>query len=363
VAAQPASPANGTQLSFYKQPVTLVVANAKTSTIGGAVIDHIEVAIDDAFTTVVQTKDATQDNAGETRVTLAPLNDASTYFWRVRASAGTTIGPLSRTAKFAIGPKVTIQAPFPIEPAESSFQNKRPTLTVSNAVRAGPVGRLDYRFEIGTDSTFSGTVVAGSVSEGDRRTSFTLSVDLASGTIFYWRVQVRDAETGVRSPYATPRTFVTVAPEDGRFLYRLVLDTPASCHLPPGFGSPSDEYAYDGELTVSGGQLRFQQPQPGTYQHNLMVDIMRIGDQISGTIGTGSFGLVTFATARATNGVEIGLWSRRSTVDGALFSGRAVFPSQLTATFDADVRIWNSFGDGGGLCAGSGFIWLLTPIN
>ena len=253
VTARPASPANGIRISSYMQPVTLVVTNAKTSTIGSTVTDHVEVATDEAFTNVVQTQDVIQDGTGETKVTLAPLNDSTMYFWRVRSSAGTTVGPFSAISTFAI---------------------------------------------------------AG----------------------------------------------------DGRFPSRLVLHTPAACHGSPVFGSPSDEYAFDGELTVSGGQLRFQQPQPGTYQHTLVVAIIRVGDRISGTIGTGDH---AFGTASATNGFEIGLWTRTNTYDAAVFSGGVSSPSQqLTATFDANVAIWNQFGDGGASCAsGTGFSWVLTPID
>jgi hypothetical protein len=108
--------------------------------------------------------------------------------------------------------------------------------------------------------------------------------------------------------------------------------------------------------------MRFQQPQPGTYQHNLVVAVTRVGDQISGTIGTGPRGN-GLGTAFATNWFEIGLWSATNTDDAAVFSGGVTASQQLTAMFDAAVSIWNQFGDGGGMCASSGFRWVLTPID
>jgi hypothetical protein len=216
---------------------------------------------------------------------------------------------------------------------------------------------LVSRFEISTDNTFTLSTDA-TVEEAPSRTSFTPALDLAPGKVFYWRARASDTATGATGPYSDVRTFATIAPDMGRFPNQLVLRTPSNC-VPPGLGP--ETYVFDGDLTVSGDRLHFEQPPSLTY-HSLVVDITRRGDQLSGTIGTGQLtGGNLHGTARATNGFEVGLWGDPSTYLAAPFESHLSFPAQqLTAGFSAAIRVWNNFGDGGSGCRSGGFTWLLS---
>jgi hypothetical protein len=68
--AQPVSPANGTQIGFYKQPVVLAIANATTSTGATPVLNHVDIGTNAAFANVMQSRDLPQDGSSRTTFTL-----------------------------------------------------------------------------------------------------------------------------------------------------------------------------------------------------------------------------------------------------------------------------------------------------
>ena len=361
VVGRPMQPPNGAQISFYRQPVTLMLSNATTSAPGTPISHHVEVAVDDTFATIVQTKNVTQDGSGPTTVTLSSLNDSTTYFWRVRTTAGTSVGPFSSVFRFAIGPRVVLQTPALVAPPANSVQPKRPTFIVSNAGRTGPAGRLQYRFEIASDVSFNSPLAAGIVPEDPERTSFALTSDLPAMAVLYWRVQARDPESSVASEYAPSQAFAVIGPDDGVYPYELLLTVPPSC-VYRYLGNESGQYPFSGTLRVSGPHVTFEQLRPGAYEQNLTVDLARTGDRLSGSIGTSTFGS-GLGTASTTNGFEVGLWADASTGLPAQFDALATFGAdQLRAAFDATVAVWTfPFGDGGGRCTARGFQWSLRP--
>jgi hypothetical protein len=287
--ARPVFPTDGTQISYYGQPVTLRVTNG-VATGATAVTDTFEVATDPAFTGgQMATKQVSQGANGQTSVTLDQLAASKDYYWRVRSSGGDNPGAVSSIFKFTIGPLLVIQPPLPVQPLSGSFPHKRPTLTVTNAARTGPPATLTYRFDMATDPGFNVLVAGGTVPEGSTQTSFTPVSDLASGATFYWRVLATDTTTGVASGYSAPQGFTTVNPDEGTFRYILTLHLVSANKCSGWTGYPVDPYpgkladiAFDAALVVSGDHLRYAVSDP--IGRSLVLDIERTGSHLSGTL-------------------------------------------------------------------------------
>lgn len=225
VAGRPLSPASSATYSFYDQPVTLGI-HAGTST-GGAPTLRLEVATDDAFTSMVFTK-TVPDTSGRIVVTLDRLKSAS-YFWRVVTIApdGTTL--MSPVSIFTIGPELLIEAPTPLQPSGDALVHKRPTFVVANSARTGPATPLTYHVDVATDAGFAHLVESGDAPEADAQTSITPNADLKSGVRYYWRARAIAAALGVMGPYSAARPVTTVFPDDGDFRYTLHLYAPDYC--------------------------------------------------------------------------------------------------------------------------------------
>jgi hypothetical protein len=345
---RPVSPASGTQFSYYSQPITLVVANG-VATGGASPITAVEVATDAAFTAGVTTHAVATGANSQPTITLDHLAPATTYYWRVKTTAGDNPGVYSSPASFSIGPLLVIQPPVPVQPLAGSFAHKRPTFTVTNAVRTGPAATLTYRFEVATDPAMSATVASKTAPEGPSQTSFTPSSDLVSGATYYWRAQATDAATAVVSGYSATQAFATVAPDDGTFPYTFVVRVPDHCEY---YTSLHPVIPVDGALVVSGDRLRFSVP---TFDmlpalEPLALDVARAGRQLSGTVGG------TWLCGRP---CEVSLSKTATLRDRAVFSGSADSDGRLSGTFDGylwagnNIYTWVE-------CAAS-FTWTLTP--
>jgi len=281
VTAQPVAPANGAQVPFYKQPVILIISNGTASTAGVSVTNQIDVATDDAFSNIVQVKDVPQDASGQTKIPVEQLSGSTTYFWRVRTTASTTVGPFSSVFRFVVGPKVTIQAPQPVRPLQGAVEGARPTFVVANAQHAGPVGGILYHFDVATDPAFGSIVANGTVTEAQSQTSFTPSDDLQSGVTFYWRAQALDASTGVMSSYTATSSFRTpfmVVPGP----YRMSL-SPVAGGCGPVEAYPRT-YTFDGTLDLIGSRFKFTTSRPVPIQpvNPMVLDVTRTGDSLVG---------------------------------------------------------------------------------
>jgi hypothetical protein len=203
------SPAAGASIRNVDQPVTLVVANA-VLTQGAAATYTFEVAIDAGFATKVFSKTGVPAGAsGQTNLTIDKIAAGTDYYWRARAEGGGTTGPFTSARKFTIGPAIVIDTATLVSPIGGAGTAARPTFTVTNATRTGPIGALTYKFEIATTSAFNPVLVTGTVNEGSSRTSFTPSTDLPAETTLFWRTTVSDAANGVSGPTTLPATFVT----------------------------------------------------------------------------------------------------------------------------------------------------------
>jgi hypothetical protein len=205
----PVAPGNGTTIAPTAQPVRLSVENATSTAPGSPVVYTFEVATDAGFASKVVTRDVPQA-PGQTSTTLDPLPAGQRYFWRARATSGDVTGEPSPTTSFTIAPIVTVEAPVPVAPINGAIvAGTMPTLTVTNAVRSGPVGLVIYRFEIATDAAFTAIVASGAASEGDTRTSFTPATDLAYLTTYYWRARAMDTAHDVKGPPSGAARFST----------------------------------------------------------------------------------------------------------------------------------------------------------
>lgn len=202
------SPANGASFKNVEQPVTLTITNAQVSSTD-AVTYTFEVATDVAFNSKVVSQDVAQGSGSTTSLKLGTLPAGADYYWRTRTSAGGTVGVAATPLKFTIGPAVTIQAPVPVSPVGSTGLSPRPTFTVTNAVRTGPVTAMSYRFEVSKANTFTTIAASATVAEQTTRTAWTPTSDLEGGTTYYWRVQAIDAASGVTSAYSTTATGAT----------------------------------------------------------------------------------------------------------------------------------------------------------
>jgi hypothetical protein len=87
-------------------------------------------------------------------VTLARLNATTTYYWRVKTTAGDNPSIVSATSTFTIGP-LRDSGAHARDAGRRPFPHKRPVFTVANAARTGPPATLTYGFEIASDADFN----------------------------------------------------------------------------------------------------------------------------------------------------------------------------------------------------------------
>jgi hypothetical protein len=338
--ARPVSPAGGTQISYYSQPITLIVGNG-VATGSASPITTVEVATDAAFTATVATQSVSPGANGQLTITLGHLNPVTTYYWRVKTAAGDNPGVYSSSASFSIGPLLVIQPPTPVQPLADSFPHKRPTFTVTNAVRTGPAATLMYRFEVAADAAFGNIVATGIVPEGGRETSFTPTVDLVPGSSYVWRAEASDTAKAVTSGYSAPQPFTTVNPDDGSYRYTLVLYLPPACYI--GHPFRSTHYDFDNALVVSGENLRFVVSNDASFPgHPLDLEIARTGNHLAGTIGGGAgWGFVLISAFGAVAGSADSNGHFTGTLDGEVTEDTPALQEHI--------------------CAAPGLTWTLTP--
>jgi hypothetical protein len=218
-----ATPSDGAQIQFGSQPITLTVTNGVTT--GSTPLTYtFEVASDNGFGTIVQTKGNVTQGSGQTSVALDKLSGGKTYYWRARTNAGSAVGPNSRTRSIVIGPEVVLQAPVLSDPAPNATVGTSPVLTVNNVQRSGPVGQVVYTFQISESSDFSGLVYSGTSAERTDLpvTSHSVGAQLDTKT-YFWRAQASDPSSGATSPFSNVSPF-NVQPFDMR--NALIWDNP-----------------------------------------------------------------------------------------------------------------------------------------
>jgi hypothetical protein len=198
-APTPSTPTDGQAFKYAEQPVTLVVKNAVTT--GAAPTYTFQVAGDAAFGSLVFNQENIAQGAGATTsVALSKLAGAKTYFWRARATSGTTVGLFSAARSFNVGPEVVLQAPVLASPGSGAAVSGTISLVTNNVQRSGPVTAITYRFDLSNTTAFSPALASAIIPEQQgASTSWSPNVTLGAGT-YYWRVQAFDNASGVSSP-------------------------------------------------------------------------------------------------------------------------------------------------------------------
>jgi len=201
-----ANPLNGTSYRFRDQPVTLTISNAIRT--GDAPVSYVvEVASDPNFANKVFTKDKVEEGPDSTSLQIGSLPGGGTYFWHWKAVIDGVTGQPSPTQQFTVGQQVTIATPQISDPQSGgTASGVRPSFTTNNAAVSGPVGKILYEFQVSTSSSFSPMLASDTVEEQPNRTSWTPSVDLPEGALF-WRVRALDPANAEASAFTGSAPF------------------------------------------------------------------------------------------------------------------------------------------------------------
>src|SRR6476660_908751 len=180
-----ANPGNGASYRFRDQPVTLTITNAIRT--GDAPVSYVvEVASDPNFGTKVFSKDNVPETSGSTSLQIGNLAGGGTYYWHWKAVIDGVTGQPSPTQQFTVGQQVTIGPPQISDTTSGgTASGVRPSFTTNNASTSGPVGKISYEFQVSSASSFSPLLASDTVDEQPRQTSWTPSVDLPEGALFW----------------------------------------------------------------------------------------------------------------------------------------------------------------------------------
>jgi hypothetical protein len=204
-------PTAGIRISVEKQPVTLLIENAGSN--GPRPLSYsFDIATDTAFSNVVFSRQGVAPGeAGRTSLRMSDaLATGRTYYWRVRAQDGANIGPYATPAAFTIFTPIVIEVPGLSAPApNSTVASLRPTFTIANAPRSGPVGAINYLIELADSDSFANKVAAWNAAEAPNTTSTPSPLDLGYGKVYYWHVRAYDPTTV--GPWSNTQAFQTLA--------------------------------------------------------------------------------------------------------------------------------------------------------
>ena len=207
-------PIPGSRISTDRQPVTLLVENAGSTGVRPLTYSF-DIAIDAAFNNKVFSREGiAQGDAGRTSLRLSDaLASGRTYYWRARAQDGANTGPYAAPVAFDVFTPIVIDVPGLMSPApNTTVLNLRPTFTISDAPRSGPVGAITYLIEVADGDAFTNKAATWTAAETPNQTVLTSPVDLISGKVYYWHVRAYDPTT--LGPWSPTQAFqmVTVAP-------------------------------------------------------------------------------------------------------------------------------------------------------
>jgi hypothetical protein len=223
-------PIPGTRISVDKQPVTLLIENAGSNGVRPLTYSF-DIATDAAFNSKVFSRDAiAPGDGGRTSLRLSDaLATGHTYYWRARAQDGANTGPYANAAAFDVFTPIVIDVPGLTSPApNSTVLSLRPTFTLANSPRSGPVGAITYLLELADSDSFANKVATWTAAETPNHTVLISPVDLTSGKVYYWHARAYDPTTV--GPWSATQAFQTV-----------VVAPPVSNPSPsPGGPAPND---------------------------------------------------------------------------------------------------------------------------
>ncbi|MCU1385689.1 MAG: hypothetical protein JWL71_4386 [Acidobacteria bacterium] len=204
-------PSSGTKISVEKQPVTLLVENAGSN--GPRPLNYsFDIATDTGFANLVFSREGIpQGDGGRTSLRMTDtLATGHTYYWRVRAQDGANTGAYATPAAFTIFTPIVIDVPGLSAPApNATVLTLRPTFTIANSARSGPVGGINYLIELADSDSFANKVATWSVAETSNATTTPSPADLSYGKIYYWHVRAYDPTTV--GPWSNTQAFQMLA--------------------------------------------------------------------------------------------------------------------------------------------------------
>jgi hypothetical protein len=322
----------------------------------------VEVAADAAFATVVSSKPVAAGPNGRSSVTLDKLTASTTFYWRIRTTAGTDSSVVSTSSSFRIGAQEAIGSPTAVQPLANSLPHKRSTFTVKNVVRTGVSTSLSYRFEIGTDAGFANVVASGTVAEGADVTTFVPGADLVPGSTYFWKARASDPSTGVSGDYSASQPFTVAFPDDGSYRYELVIRQPAWCNdhstaPPPGYVyftyflsyAVGGDFSYDGMLVIAGDTMRYVFSDDrgfGRFAPPGQFELSRTASAVAGN--TTACAAFDFRYLRCVDGMLKGATENRGRFDGTLAGAVTLIRDGIP-------------GVGAAYCATPNFAWTLLP--
>jgi hypothetical protein len=133
---------------------------------------------------------------------------------RMPFTGETCLGPVSGTEVMrrpqpAAVP--TINEPSPVSPSPNQIlSGVRTRFVVANASHSGPVGALDYTFEVATDEGFTNKFGSWNVHEQPNQTSLDLPQDFSYASVYFWHVRAYDGAT--TSPWSRTLALATPNP-------------------------------------------------------------------------------------------------------------------------------------------------------
>jgi hypothetical protein len=210
--AVPLSPPNNATIAASDLPVPFLVRHASAA--GDSVIlVTLEVASDLGFSQKVVSYNVPQAAGGQTAINVFLSSQFTTYYWRVRAGSGETIGSFSDAFVFTVGPRADAEprlfadAPTLLQPADGSLLGQGPLLVVRRAAHTGNPGSnlTFYEFLISTDLV-RWTVGCRATEYGPADT-MSCSVGWLSPGVYYWR-----AQTVIGRRFSDPVGGLTSAP-------------------------------------------------------------------------------------------------------------------------------------------------------
>lgn len=210
IAGRAEAPANGAQVRWAEQPITLRIRNGVTT--GSSAITYtFQVATDAAFSRIVATREnVAQGASGTTSTTVSGLDGPQTYYWRAQANISAGSGPNSATWSFTVGPRVVLGTPSLASPINGQRAASPLALSIANITREGPAGSIRYEVNVASDAGFGNILFSGSGAEtpGSTTTVTAAVSGLVDGTAYYWRARAVDAQNGITTPYSATGNFV-----------------------------------------------------------------------------------------------------------------------------------------------------------
>ena len=194
---------------------TLEVA-ASSNALDLATAYHLQVFSDEGMQNLVAEKlNLARNNGGVSAWSLpVSLLDNTHYFWRVRASDGTTFSSWSVGRFFVNTGNDAPSVPLIAAPADgTSVALDMPTLSVMNSTDPES-DAVSYGFEVFSDSLLTQrvAVVADVAAGAGGTTSWTVTPALNNSTLYYWRASATDVH-GAKTVSATGSFLVdTTAP-------------------------------------------------------------------------------------------------------------------------------------------------------